>query len=272
MHITGLGIAYSNTTLKYRIYKHASNVIYFLMVLLSDAVVVQNPDDLRHLTYFKFMQKKLKLIKGSGVDADYFNPDFLIRNELRKKYQFNENDILFICVTRLIWEKGILELVDGFEANCKEFRDIKLLIVGYPDINNPRHVSLEYINNFANHPNIKFLGKRSDIRELLRTADVFIYPSYYREGIPRSVLEALSTGLPIITTNTPGCNLTVTNNENGILISPRSAKEIRTAIKTIITQEQTPSLTQMGKVSRKLAVEQFADSVIYKQMEMVYEI
>jgi glycosyltransferase involved in cell wall biosynthesis len=100
--------------------------------------------------------------------------------------------------------------------------NIILYIVGWPDYENPRHVTDAYVNSIEEGSSIRFLGKRDDISQLLADSDVFIFPSYYREGIPRSLLEALSMGLPIITTDMPGCKDTVCDNINGVLISPKS--------------------------------------------------
>jgi glycosyltransferase involved in cell wall biosynthesis len=110
------------------------------------------------------------------------------------------------------------------------------------------------------------LGKRDDISQLLAASDVFIFPSYYREGVPRSLLEALSMGLPIITTDMPGCKDTVHDNINGILITPMSVDSIINAIKLIMSKNKK----EMGDVSRTLAVEKFQDKLIFKQIESLY--
>ena len=144
----------------------------------------------------------------------------------------------------------------------------KLLIVGWSDEHNPRHVEASYINEFKNDKNIQFLGRCDNVRELLALSDVFIYPSYYREGIPRGILEALSMGLPIITTNMPGCNLTVIQNQNGLLISPKSWEQVKEAVKKMINEN---NLLGMGIKSRLLVENSFSEDIIFSQIEDIYK-
>jgi glycosyltransferase involved in cell wall biosynthesis len=94
-----------------------------------------------------------------------------------------------------------------------------------------------------------------------------LYPSYYREGIPRSVLEALSMSLPIITTKMPGCRLTVIENENGFLIESKSSTEILTAAQKMINE---PDLSSFGAKSRQIAETRFSNEIIFKQIKNLY--
>ena len=147
--------------------------------------------------------------------------------------------------------------------------NLKLLIVGWADKDNPQHVDQGYIDSFQDEGHISFLGKIEDVRSLLFLSDVFIYPSYYREGIPRGILEALSMGMPIITTNTPGCNLTVQNKINGFLIKPNSSKAIQESVLKILEKK---NLNSMGDESRNIANEKFSNEIIFSQFENVYNI
>ena len=268
LHITGLGIVYSNSSLKYLVYRQISNLIYFFMISFSDITIVQNPNDRNDLLFFPFMRKKLVLIKGSGVDTKLFSFDPYFRESIRIEYNIDSTELLFMCVTRLIWEKGIREMVSAFQEICKSQPHVKLIIVGSPHTNNPRYVTAEYIESMKGSNNIIFAGSHDNIPQLLCAADVFIYPSYYREGVPRSILEALSIGLPIITTNTPGCNLTVMEGCNGYLIESRSAKAIYDTIHKFL--EEPAQLKNMGLKSRTIVEENFRDIVIYEQLRQVY--
>ena len=141
-----------------------------------------------------------------------------------------------------------------------------MLIVGWVDEDNPRHVPTDFINKFNNKYNIFFLGKKDNIKELLALSDVFVYPSYYREGIPRSILEALSMGLPIITTNTPGCILTVDEGENGIIIEPRSNPELYESFLSIDNFD----FDKMSIQSRHMAINIFSEKIIFEKIERIY--
>lgn len=269
LHITGLGIAYANKSIKYLILRSLSQALYFFKFLVCDLIIVQNPDDIKSLWFTRFNPKKVKLVPGSGVDLDLFKPEPETRELIRKSYGLLDHDLLFICVTRLLWEKGIKELTEAFSDLQKVNNKIKLFIVGWSDEDNPRHIPYDFINFYKDNNNILFVGKQINIQNLLCASDVFIYPSYYREGIPRGILEALATGLPIITTNTPGCNMTVNEGFNGYLIKPRSVKAIFNIVKAI--NEDPQKLKTMGKNSRSIAQNFFKDTIVYNQIKQLYE-
>ena len=268
IHVTGLGIVFSKNSLKYKLLQLVSQDIYHLMLLRANVMVLQNDDDLKKIWFARFY-KKAKVIYGSGVDTKYFSNELFNKDLLREKHGISKEQKVFIIITRLIWEKGIKELAEAFMSKELKNLNLKLLIVGWADKDNPQHVDQEYIDSFHDVGQISFLGKIEDVRNVLSLSDVFIYPSYYREGIPRGILEALSMGLPIITSNTPGCNLTVENKKNGFLIKPNSSKAIQESIFKIL---KTKNLKSMGDESRNIAKEKFSNEIIYPQFENLYSI
>ena len=265
-HITGLGIAFSNKSIKYTLYRFISQIIFGIQFLLLDVIIVQNENDLNDIWVSNNFKRKSKIILGSGIDVEKFNRKKYNKKLLRDRLRLNTNDIIFVCVSRLIWEKGIEELVEAFDELCLKNSNIKLLLAGTPDLDNPRHVLKSYTNKFNSHKNIIFLGQINDVAGLLVASDVFIYPSYYREGIPRSLLEALSMGLPIITTNMPGCRLAVEEGLNGKLIEPKSILEIIRGVESILKED----LENFGKHSRDLAVNKFQDLQIFREILNTY--
>lgn len=268
IHITGLGIAFSNNSSKYLILKLISHLIFQVKLFRANQIIVQNNDDAKDMWFYHFWKKKIQIIPGSGINTSLFDKKLYNKSELRADFEINPNEIVFICITRLIWEKGINELIQAFELIEKSNSRIKLKIVGWSDEDNPRHVDKNFIAKFESHKTISFLGKRNDVKNLLAVADVFIYPSYYREGIPRGILEALSMSLPIITTNTPGCNLTVKPGINGYLIPAKSIESIVEAINKIASKD---NLIEMGANSRLLAQKEFADQIIFERIEKLYK-
>jgi len=266
LHITGLGIAFSNNSFPYLLLRVMSQLIFQLKLLRADKVIVQNEDDAKDIWFSRFWQTKINVIFGSGVNTGIFDRNSFSKLELREQMGISKTDFTFICVTRLIWEKGIEELIESFKFIHSSCENARLLIVGWSDHDNPRHIPKSYIDEWNGKHNITFLGKRENIKELLVASDVFIYPSYYREGIPRGILEALSMGLPVITTTTPGCKLTVAHGENGYLIKPGSISELTNAMQKILQSD----MKEMSSKSRLLAEEQFSDALIFSQIEHTY--
>jgi glycosyltransferase involved in cell wall biosynthesis len=167
----------------------------------------------------------------------------------------------------LIWEKGIREMIEAFQSLKGRYPNIKLWFVGWADQDNPRHVDDTYIKSFEGDDTILFLGRKKDVKELLALSDVFLYPSYYREGIPRGILEALSMGLPVITAYMPGCNLTVEDGKNGYLILPKSADAVKEGTEKLLANR---NFTAMGRYSRKMAETRFSEAIIFSQIEKLY--
>ncbi len=268
LHVTGLGIAFSNFSFSYLILRFVSQLVFQVKLVRANKIIFQNDDDIKNILFARFYTNKVMVINGSGVNTSEFRKELFDRASLRKRMRISDNDKIFICVTRLIWEKGIDELTSAFKNLEEPYRrNTRLLIVGWPDKDNPRHVDDAYIDRFKNSDVISFLGKREDIPELLAISDVFIYPSYYREGIPRGILEALSMGLPIITTDMPGCKLTVAQEKNGYLISPKSSEAISNTVIKILKNNR---LTEMGYESRTMAIDYFSNTVIFSEIENLY--
>lgn len=267
LHVTGLGIAFSNSSIYYQILRFISQLIFQLKLIRANALIVQNEDDKNDLWLSGYWEKKISLINGSGVNTAIFNQSLYDRNALRKEFGISEQDFVFICVTRLILEKGIVEITTAFHKLNELNPNIKLWIVGWADIDNPRHVQKSYIEKYENSAAVKFLGRKDNVKELLAAVDVFIYPSYYREGIPRGILEALSMSLPILTTDTPGCKMTVREDQNGYLFKPRSSDEI---IKYVLKLINSPELKAFGLKSRAIADSEFSETIIFSQIEKLY--
>lgn len=265
IHITGLGSAFSGTTIRSKILKYISLVIYFIIFFRADKIVLQNYDDVCDLYLNYFWKKKTQVVLGSGVDINDFNSTRFNSSELRSKFNYDSNYMIFTCVTRLLKEKGIVELVKGFEIFNKKNPDSILIIVGWVDFDNPNALDPQFIEKYSNSNKIRFVGKSNLVHEYLAISDIFIYPSYYREGIPRAILEAMSMSLPIITTNMPGCNLTVES--NGFLIEPKSITAIVEVLNKI---SKIDNLQTLGSNSRSMVSNIFSTDIIYNKLFLLY--
>tara|TARA_B110000259_G_C13873619_1_gene345853 strand:- start:264 stop:773 length:510 start_codon:yes stop_codon:yes gene_type:complete len=167
----------------------------------------------------------------------------------------------------MIKEKGIVELIEGFKLSSKKNK-IQLLIVGWFDEDNESSLNQNYFNSLIEgYDNIKFLGRQSDIPEIISLVDVSILPTYYREGTPRFLLESMVMKKPIITTKMPGCDHLIMNNKNGVLIKPRSIGAIKESINFICEK----NLQKMGQKSFEIYKSEFSERVVYNSVIDIYK-
>ncbi|MBU2996737.1 glycosyltransferase family 4 protein [Cellulophaga baltica] len=251
--ISGLGYTFSGASTKAKLLQKVTQTLYRKALKTNHTVIFQNRDD-----YQLFLDKNIiakskpvDFIGGSGVSLDKY------------RYRVNEkvtDNIKFMFVARLIKEKGIDMYVNAAEKLKGTYTNAEFHIIGEPD-NTPSGISIDRINELVKKDVIVYHGRQNNVEEHLYKNDVFVLPTYYREGIPRSCLEATSVGLPLITTNTPGCKETIVgNNENGILIPPKNEKALVDAMEAFL---KNPSmLKEMGIKSRQLAEEKFDVNII----------
>lgn len=271
-HVTGLGVAFTDKSSKNLLLQFLIKFLYqFNNYCFSPYTIFQNKQDAVDLG----IHKKSICIEGSAVNESKFNKEVakLKREEiLNLKIEIGlplEGVKVFLFVSRLLKEKGILELIEGFAAAQKETAvPIYLLLVGWSDAENPSSVKPEELKELIKEVNnIKFLGKRSDVDLLLALSDVSILPTYYREGTPRFLLESMAMGKAIITTDMPGCNHLIPTGENGELIQPKSVGEIKNAIVRILDRD----LANLGIKSSKLYQEKFSENTVYPAILDLYK-
>lgn len=258
--ITGLGFTFSGASRKAKLLERVTSLLYRISIRSNKIVVFQNKDD--HTLFVKkgILTKKhpIKIVSGSGVN---------LKNFTVKSYPSGhkkEDKVIFVFVGRLIEEKGIGLFVNAAKSIKRKYPNAEFHILGAPD-GSKSSISLKELNSLDQEGIIKYHGSQKSVVEYLRSSDVFVLPTFYREGIPRSILEALSVGLPIITTDSPGCRETVLpNNENGILIKKNNQKELIEAITFFL--ENTSEIESMGKASRSYAEKRFNVSLINKEI------
>lgn len=272
-HVTGLGFAFSSKSFKARIFQILILIIYRISFIFSKTIICQNPDDIETFGKSKlfFPMKKFILIKGSGVNAQNYSKgavDKGILAKLKNELGIDDKAVVFTIITRLLWQKGIHELVEASRELKKEYPNLRCLIIGAGDEANPHSVNRAYRE--ANSDAADFIGRRSEVRELLALSDVFVLPSYYREGVPRSVLEAMAMSKPIITTTMPGCNLTVENGWNGYLIEPQNKVQLREAMESFLTDFE--KISRYGKNSRIKLENEFSDKIVFNKILESYNI
>lgn len=257
--ITGMGFIFTSQSILARLLKPLIKLLY--RVTLSSPsvrVIFQNPDDLSYFVQQGLVQtSQCHLILGSGVDTHTFKPQTV-----------ETNAIHILCVARLLKEKGIRELVEATKILNKEtLPPFEVQIAGDLDQDNPGSFTASDLSVWSQIPHLRLLGQRNDIKRLLNNANIFCLPSY-REGLPMATLEAMACGLPIITTNVPGCRETVRNNENGYLIPAMDPNALAEALKKLI--QNSEFRTNMGTKSRVLVEQEFSKDVICKKILSTY--
>lgn len=240
--ITGLGQTFQEN--KHWLTRFIIRWLYRVSLKKVECVFFQNPDDRSLFISLNIIEKGKQnvVVNGSGVDLQH--------------YYFCQPPrcLNFLLVSRLIGEKGVREFVKAAEQIKKQVKNVKFSIVGWID-NNPNAIKSTELIEWADNDIIKYYGRLDDVRPALRGCSVFVLPSYYREGVPRTILEAMAMGRAIITTDTPGCRETVINGENGYLVATKSVDELVKTMKSFI--ENPASVIVMGERSRKIAEQKY---------------
>jgi len=253
--ITGLGYAFQQG----RIIRKITIVIYQLS-LNSTSIdnIFQNPDDMNEFIKIKISHKNNShLIPSSGVDMTLFR---------HIKYTRSIPQIHFLFLSRMLFDKGLNELKEAVYLLREQTTNFTLTLAGEIDRGNPRSVSKTWIKTSFDSPNCEWIGYKEDIVRLLERADVVVLPSYYREGIPHCLIEALAASKPIITTDMPGCREVI--NGNGILIQPKDSNALFRAMLEMVNSNK---LKNWSKNSFKQA-SKFDINLVNQQTLLLYGI
>ncbi|MFQ3788193.1 glycosyltransferase family 4 protein [Halomonas sp. A29] len=252
---TGLGYLYGRHDRRTRCIRALVSFCYALSGSLSQAFFFQNPDDCNELQQnFLFRRfTRSVVVNGSGVDPE--------------EYPFSEPaavPLRFLFMGRFLEEKGIREFVDAARRLAPENPGVEFVALGEVDDSTVNAIGAAEVAAWREEGIVTLPGRVRDVRGHLQAASVMVLPSYYREGIPRSLLEAMSTGRPLITCDSPGCRETVLEGVNGWLVPPGDAAALAGRMQTFI---QDPVLVgRMGKAGRELAKARFSTELVNQQM------
>ena len=241
-NIAGLGTLF----IKQNIITKIAKLLYKVSQKKATKVFFQNHDDFEMFVNEKLIQKeKCDVLPGSGVDITKFTP-----------VEKNDDGVFrFLLASRMLWAKGIQEFVDAAKIIKVKYKNVEFQLLGHLDLSSPTAISKEQMHIWENDGYVKYLGSSDDIRVEIAQADCMVLPSFYREGTPRSILEAMSTGRAIITTDTPGCRETVVNGKNGYLIAPKSVPDL---VNSMFKFVKNPNIiSDMGIKSREIAEEKY---------------
>jgi glycosyltransferase involved in cell wall biosynthesis len=258
--ITGMGYVFSSPSLGARLLRPIVLALLRAANLGSAKIIVQNTEDLDVLDEQRIASRaRIRLIPSSGVNVSRFIPRMMSTGD-------NGTNVLF--VGRLLRDKGVLDFVRAATRLIAEGVDASFLAAGEIDPGNPGSISATEVR-MAISSGVQFLGHVDDMPALLSRARLVVLPSYYSEGVPRSLIEAAAAGLPIITTDMPGCRDVVVHGVNGLLVKPRDDRALADAIRKLLCDRAL--LDQMGAASREIALAKFDERDVIRKTLSVYE-
>ena len=260
--VTGLGYVFIGNNFKARILRPlVRQLLRFVMNGANRRLILQNPDDKQIFINAGLIKNEyVRLIAGSGVDTQRFQPRAtLVKNE--------RSSAKIVFAARLLWDKGVAEFVAAANQLNSQGIKAKFVIAGDPDPGNPASIPEETLSKWRELPFICMLGHVTDMPAFLESADVMVLPSY-REGLPRSLIEAAAAGLPIVTTDVPGCRETVENGVTGYLTPARDSSALAEALLKIL---EDPELAKtMGMKGRIKALAEFDERIVFSKTLDVY--
>ncbi|MCC8151712.1 MAG: glycosyltransferase family 4 protein [Lachnospiraceae bacterium] len=240
--IPGLGSVFMGDSIKGKIVKFILVKEYKIALKQSRKVMFQNKDSVVVFVHDRIVdESKCVIINGSGVDIKRFSVTPL------------PQQTVFLMISRLIKDKGVMEYLDASRLIKKRYPNIRFLLVG-PYDSNPSSIKPEELQKYVEDGTIEYFGEQEDVRPYINQASVFVLPSYY-EGTPKTVLENMSCGRAIITTDAPGCRETVTDGVNGYLVPVKDAGAVADKMQEFIDK---PELAiEMGSRGRKIVEEKY---------------
>lgn len=249
--IAGMGSVFLKNDLKTKVIRTILKTEYKLGMRKSPAVFFQNKDDEQVFRDNRILNKqKIVMIPGSGVNTE--------------KFQVVElpQEFAFLCISRLIRDKGIYEYLEASREVKKKYPNVRFILVG-PYDTNPSAIKPEELKEFIEDGTIEYYGEQTDVRPYIKMSSVFVLPSY-REGTPKTNLEAMACGRAVITTDAPGCRETVIDRENGLLVP---VKDVHALVHAMISMVEHPEeASKMGKRGRVMAEEIFDVRIVNKRI------
>ncbi len=247
--IAGLGSVFLGNGIKNRLLKTILVLEYKIGMKKAPGYFFQNQDDLKVFVDNKIVDPaKVTMIHGSGVNIEKFARTPLPENPT------------FLCISRLIRDKGVFEYLEACRLLKNSYPNVRCMLIG-PFDTNPSALTKNDLQSYIDDGSVEYLGEQKDVYPFIAQASVYVLPSYH-EGTPKSVLEAMSCGRAIITTDAPGCRETVTNGVNGFLVPIKDVQSIVIAMEKMIKNPQLVS--DMATNGRNLAETKFDVNLVNK--------
>ena len=255
----GLGFVFSSSKLK-------AQILRFLLVVILRwvlggervRVILQNPDDFNLLLRLKVITNdKTRLIRGVGVDTSLFSPSPKLHDKP-----------IVLLPARILWDKGIADFV-AIANRMKSYEvNVRFVLVGDPDPHNPESVSILQLEEWLEKGVVEWWGHKKEMQNIYQQAAIVCLPSY-REGLPKSLLEAASCALPIVTYDVPGCREVVIDGINGFLVPLKDENALLNAIKKLL--DDASLCNKFGQAGRELVIREFSQQKIASETKQIWE-
>ena len=255
----GLGFVFSSSKLKAQILR--SLLVVILRWVLGGErvrVILQNPDDFNLLLRLKVItNNKTRLIRGVGVDTNLFSPSPKLHDKP-----------IVLLPARILWDKGIADFVEIANRMKSYEINVRFVLVGDPDPHNPESVSILQLEEWIKKGVIEWWGHKEEMQNIYQQATIVCLPSY-REGLPKSLLEAASCALPIVTYDVPGCREVVIDGINGFLVPLKDENALLNAIKKLL--DDASLCDKFGQAGRELVIRKFSQQKIASETKKIWE-
>jgi glycosyltransferase involved in cell wall biosynthesis len=253
--LTGLGWTFISRNILVSLLRIlVQQLLRFLLV--QGRVIVQNPDDMQLLVGLGVPQVVIRLIRGSGVDVSMYTPHLP-----------HTGIPVVALVARMLWDKGVGEFVQAARVLKSRGVSARFVLVGDPDMENPAGIQETTLRAWVEEDIVEWWGYQDDMPAVYSRTDIACLPSY-REGLPKSLLEAAAAGLPIVTTDVPGCREAVIDGDNGLLVPVRDADALAEALVKLLVNGDMRS--RMGKRGRERAESEFSVERVVAETIQVY--
>jgi len=265
--VTGMGSFFIQENKKAKAVRVVIEKLYKEANKKASFVIFQNSDDMKYFIDKSLVQKnQAVLIKSSGIDSEVFDINKSDTTKLEQlKNELNiKNELVVLMVARAIWDKGVKEYYEAARILSKTYTNVKFIYVGDTDEGNHSCANRAFLTS----SNVLWLGHRDDILELTAISDIYVLPSY-REGVPRTLLEAAVMSKPIVTTDAIGCREVVDDGYNGLLVKVKDSKALAIGIEKLI---QDADLREtMGENGRIKVLKEFDVKIVVQKYMEVYE-
>lgn len=250
--ITGGGYTFTSKTVKAQILGIIVRILYKVGLSCADHVIFQNTDDLNEFVERKLVKKsKCSVVHGSGVDMEKFS---------RENFP---NTISFFMLSRLLKSKGVYEYLKAAESVKIKYPDVKFSLLGKYETSMQDAVDKKFVEDLIQRGIVERYDETTDVRPFYKACSVYVLPSY-REGTPRTVLEAMAMGRPIITTDTNGCRETVRDAENGFLVPVKDIEALADRMEKFILHPEL--IYRMGNAAYELCKEKYEVNRVNQDM------